>query len=178
VGNPTDGDLAFLKKLADAGGEVLATTANIYEVMRFRTNLGTGVVYVNAQGQRTWNREAQAARDALMSPTPPNLCPERVRKHKAKAGEIPRILERDGAECFYCLQPFESGNPARAMAREHLIGRSYGGPNHVGNKVLAHQNCNNAVGALSLPEKLKVRERALKKRWRAEWAAEAQKEPA
>ena len=45
------------------------------------------------------------------------------------------------------------------MTVEHLVPLTQGGPDNINNMVLACANCNDAVGNLPLPEKLKLRDR-------------------
>jgi hypothetical protein len=53
----------FRKALIEAGGEVLGPT-NPYEMLRFRTKHGVGVIYSGKRGE-TWNKEAVAAREHI-----------------------------------------------------------------------------------------------------------------
>lgn len=147
--NPDD---AFLTALVAAGGEVLAKT-NPYEVMRFRTRLGVGVVYENAKGQRTWNKEAGEAR-AHLDAHKGSLAPVRVSGARVDRATVDRLLERDGPNCFFCPGPLGDD-----VTVEHLVARAHGGPNHISNLFLAHEPCNKAAGHLSAPEKIAMRDR-------------------
>lgn len=155
---------AFTKKLVAAGGEVLAPT-NPYEVLRFRTSHGVGVVYCNSRGKETWNREAQAAQAHLSTPGSGSLAPVATVKGKRRPGDAAALLARDGGLCFFCILPFLGD-----MTVEHLVPRAHGGPNHISNKFLAHHRCNSDAGHLSAPEKIAIHDRALRARWQAEWA--------
>ncbi len=42
---------------------------------------------------------------------------------------------------------------------EHLVAKAFGGPDHISNLVLACDDCNQAVGTLSVSEKVAIRER-------------------
>jgi hypothetical protein len=156
--------VAFIKKLVAAGGEMLATSpGNEWEVLRFRTKFGVGVVYRNKRGGETWNREAQAAKDHVLTPGSGSLAAVKVGKRRNIPHEYQTLLERDGQECFFCL-----GALGEDMTREHLVAVAHGGPNHLSNKFLAHQRCNNDAGHLSAPEKIRIREAAMRRRWECE----------
>jgi hypothetical protein len=144
-------DAAFSAAITAAGGEVLATT-NPYEVMRFRTKHGVGVVYVNAKGARTWNEEALRAQSHLKA-NEGSLAPVKVFGRRSATAEVPRILERDGLNCFFCGLKLGSD-----ITVEHLVARAHGGPNHISNLFLAHKDCNLRAGHLSAPEKIAIRD--------------------
>lgn len=44
---------------------------------------------------------------------------------------------------------------------EHLVARAKGGPDHMDNLVLVHEECNKKVSNLPLIEKIKIREKRL-----------------
>lgn len=157
----TDKYAAFKKKLVAAGGEVLGTT-NPYEVMRFRSKYGVGVVWQNSRGKETWSREAILARDHLSSGLMGSLLSKKTRR-KGKAGEVEALMARDGDECFFCLLPLGDD-----VTKEHLVPTAHNGPNHMSNKFLAHGPCNVRAGHLSAPEKIRIREAALRQRWENE----------
>ncbi len=50
------------------------------------------------------------------------------------------LLDRDGPWCFYCSRPF---GPELPSTLDHVVPRSRGGPNAIGNLVLACGPCNN-----------------------------------
>lgn len=145
---------AFKGLLVAAGAEMLAPT-NPYEVMRFKTCFGVGVVYCNAKGKETWNREAQAAKKHIHDKLG-SLAPVKKHGRKSGAGTHQAILERDGPDCFFCIEPM-----GLLKTVEHLVPIAHGGPNHISNKFLACPTCNTAAGHLSAPEKIRIRERAL-----------------
>lgn len=146
----SNADKAFLARVTEAGGEVLAPT-NPYEVMRFKTRLGVGVVYTGKRG-RSWNNEARAVRDWLKAPKG-SLAPITVTGRRTGKGTVNRLLERDGEECFYCRLPLDED-----VTVEHLVAVAHGGPNHISNLFLAHGECNRKAGHLSAVEKIKMRD--------------------
>jgi hypothetical protein len=145
---------AFKGLLVAAGAEMLAPT-NPYEVLRFRTCFGVGVVYQNAKGKEAWNREAQLAREHIHAKLG-SLAPVKRHGRKSGAGTHQALLERDGQDCFFCLTPL-----GELKSVEHLVPVAHGGPNHISNKFLAHPACNVRAGHLSAPEKIRIREKAL-----------------
>ena len=146
-----DRDAAFVAALTAAGGEMLAPT-NPYEVMRFRTSQGVGVVYTNAKGQRTWNAQALAAKNHL-DQNKGSLAPVRVHDRRKRAATYNALLIRDGGDCFFCRR--ELGED---MTVEHLVAVAHGGPNHISNLFLAHEACNRRAGHMSAPEKIAMRD--------------------
>ena len=70
------------------------------------------------------------------------------------------LLEKWGRECAYC------GNKDIPLEVEHIVPRSQGGTNRVGNLALACRECNQSKGNLSL-EAFFASDRGLKKRLKA-----------
>lgn len=64
------------------------------------------------------------------------------------------VADRDGLECFYCGDPLTLAT----ATVEHLVPLSSGGNNGDANLALAHTDCNHEAGALSVVEKVKLRE--------------------
>ena len=167
---------ATVELLKERGVEVLAPT-NEYEVVRFRSNGGVGVVYRNLKGRFSANTQAEEALAALFTPGAGSLAPVAIAKRRVtgerRAGELSAIIERDGRGCFFCggmLPPRDwSAAPGDAPTIEHLVARAHGGPEHISNKFAAHKRCNELAGHLSAPEKIVMREQM-----RAEHAAKAQ----
>lgn len=158
---------AFKARLVAAGGELLAVSpGNPYEVLRFRTKYGVGVVYAGRRGE-TWNREALAAKEHLADNLG-SLARVRVVKARNTPHERLQLRKRDGDLCFFCLEPLGDDETS-----EHLVPRAHGGPNHQSNKFLAHSSCNSNAGHLSAPEKIRIREEALLRHWLQQRAVEA-----
>jgi hypothetical protein len=134
----------FKRQIIEAGAELLGPT-NPYEVLRFRTSKGVGVIYTGRRGE-TWNAEALAARDCLGKGS---LAPVKVQGRRRDKSTVTALLERDGQTCFFCGKEL-----AGDLTIEHLVAVAHGGPNHVSNLFLAHASCNQAAGHLSAPEKI------------------------
>lgn len=155
----SDPDAVFAKALTAAGAEILAPT-NPYEVMRFRTCHGVGVIYQNARGKRSWNPEVQAAKDHLAAGKG-SLAPVAVHGRRRDTATVRRVLARDGDRCFFCRTKLGAD-----ITIEHLVSIAHGGPNHIANLFLAHEACNRRAGHLSAPEKVAMRDA-----WKCEAAA-------
>lgn len=143
---------AFIEFLAANGAEILTAT-NEYEVLRFRANGETSVLYRNKQGELTGTGDMGNAYRAFIGGH------KWVGAQKNKATIIKRtpkvktLLKRDGTNCFYCGKPLNGD-----ISLEHLVSRAHGGPNHISNLVLAHRQCNADAGHLSAAEKIALRE--------------------
>jgi len=144
----------FSMRLKEAGAEILAPT-NPYEVLRFRSSKGVGVIYKGKRGE-TWNAEALAARDHLDAKAG-SLAPVTIRGRRRDKATVEALLMRDGDCCLFCGVPLEGD-----ITVEHLVSICHGGPNHISNLFLAHAACNQMAGHMSAPEKvaLAIRSRA------------------
>lgn len=147
--------------LTARGAEILAPT-NPYEVIRFRTCYGVGVVYRNAAGRLNPNGEATQALGVLngggsLTPGVRQKRPKPSRRQRLLA----QVIERDGPDCFFCGDPMAPadamGDPAQATL-EHLVSVTHGGPNHISNCFAAHERCNSLAGHMSAPEKIALRD--------------------
>jgi 5-methylcytosine-specific restriction endonuclease McrA len=150
----TDGVHAFKERLMAAGAEVLGPT-NPYEVLRFRSVHGTGVIYKGRRGE-TWNAEAIKARDHLDAGKG-SLAPVLVRGRRTDRATVEALLIRDGKDCFFCGKPLEGD-----ITVEHLVAIAHGGPNHISNLFLAHAACNQAAGHMAAPHKIAMRDKMRK----------------
>lgn len=160
---------SFKAWLTSRGAEVLVPT-NEWEIVRFRGDGATSIIYNSKTGARTYTGRAKAAWDAFKGSdasfrlmTRPVLS-QRTRK---TVPIIATLIARDGDVCFYCGDPFQT---IEARTREHLIPTTHGGPNHISNLFLACQRCNLEAGHLSASEKIRLRE--IKHGWIAQPARE------
>lgn len=148
----------FAKFLKSRGSDILPTT-NPFELARFTTDGSVGIVYKSTKGEIRKSGWTKSAREAFIayktnsstwrasSPTPRSSC-------KDRSAKIRRTLrQRDGDFCFFCGQPL--GNNATI---EHLIPLSAGGPDTLQNMVLAHRECNNQAGSMTVTEKIALRD--------------------
>ena len=142
---------AFSAWLTARGAQVLNVT-NPYEVVRFKTQRGFGIVYRNDKGRLTFFGESKPAFDAYSNGESWDAGVKSVRK-KRTARLVAQLIERDGDACFFCGKPI--GDEATI---EHLVPVGHGGPSHLSNLALAHRSCNAAAGHLPLMMKIKMRE--------------------
>lgn len=143
--------MAALKDwLSCHGAEVLAPT-NEWELLRFRAGAQTGIAYRNARDQLTL---VGPAREALAAHFGGTYWSAGVATQRARLGpRVAALFERDGDGCWLCGKPLGSD-----VTQEHLVAVAHGGPNHLSNLVLAHGDCNNEMGHLSVAEKVRLRE--------------------
>jgi len=143
------------------GGEVLVPT-NEWELVRFRGNGETSIIYTSKTGSRTFTGMAAATWEAFQKgDTTFRLAgrsarPSQSSRRRTRSVIVATILKRDGDVCFYCGEPFGDGRP---RTKEHLVGRTHGGPDHISNLFLSCEPCNVEAGHLSAPEKIRLRDR-------------------
>lgn len=140
----------FKTFLAESGAELLKPT-NPYEVIRFKTVNGVSVIYTGKRGM-SFTGEAQEAFDAFQKR---DIWQIKRRDEKELEKIKSQILERDGGECFYCNAQTVDGENRSV---EHILSISHGGNNNLANLAFACVNCNQAVGNMSIVEKIEYRE--------------------
>lgn len=146
---------AFAAFLTERGCDVLATT-NPYEVIRFRANGRTNVLYRNNRGGSSITGpdiEPAAAAFATSSAWSPGIAQKRP-DGKRRRRFHQELYARDGDACFFC-----GGQLGDDVTLEHFVPISHGGPNSLANLALAHGACNKAADAMSVAEKVRLRER-------------------
>ena len=148
----------FKAWVAMRGGEVLVPT-NEYEIVRFRGDGVTSIIYQKLTGQRTFTGRARDAWQAFKAGDGAYRITKRTAKVHYNSGRptpvIRTLIDRDGDACFYCFEPF---GEERRRTREHLVASTHGGPHHISNMFLACEPCNVEAGHLSAPQKIKIRE--------------------
>ena len=134
------------------GGQVLAPT-NAYEVLRFKTDRGTGIVYRRGNGALTYSDEAKRCARELGAGHNIRLTPAQPRRKRSHQ-IVAVLLEKQGGRCFFCHREVDG-----TATIEHLVPVTAGGPSHIANYVLAHRECNRRAGHLSALDKVLMRER-------------------
>ena len=143
--------------ITERGGEVLSPT-NDFEVLRFRAQGAVHVVSREASGHIRYGGASAHAVSCWLGHLPWRGSDS----HRGQAGKRARslnlrtLLERDGDACFLCGKPLGDD-----MTEEHLVPVTHGGPDHLANKVLAHEACNKRMGHLSVMEKIRLRDETL-----------------
>lgn len=144
---------AFKDWLREHGCEI-QEPSNEYELIRFNSAIGVGVIYT---GQKGLSCNVPFAVDALSlflttsqweagKIKPKKRCPSPKRKKE--------LLLRDGDRCFYCGRLLNAD-----ITEEHLVSVSQGGYNRLDNIVLAHFKCNSLAGHMSLVQKILFRDK-------------------
>jgi len=138
----------FVTYVREAGAEILPST-NEYELLRFKSKEGIGLVYKNSKGIFNLQGSACTAYDFFF----------RGRAWKASKNyldwERPKLLEhlveRDGDRCFLCGKEMHGD-----MTVEHLLAIAHGGNSQLANLCLVHNECNSRAGSLPLTEKIQM----------------------
>lgn len=144
----------FKSWLISQGAEILQPT-NEFEILRFRSRKGTGVVYISKRG---FSVSGQLVTDAYACMKEAKPWDGKGKPTKRTQGSFRRrqLLDRDGDNCFYCGRELGAD-----MTVEHLVSVNQGGPDRLENLVPAHQRCNQEAGNMAVMEKIKLRERLL-----------------
>ena len=146
----------FERFLFDRGGEVLAP-ASEWELVRFETSNGLGIIYRKNNGQVTFYGAARLAWSCYLTGSRWTAGNKRKRARGKQRIVIDSLAKRDGHNCFYCGCKCIDEN----SSVEHLVPLNSGGTDHMSNKVLACVSCNREAGHMPVIEKIKLRERKL-----------------
>lgn len=147
------GRLPEFKDWLRAHGCEIQELSNEYELVRFKSNIGVGVLYA---GQKGLSANVPFVADAISlfigglqwkagKVTATKRSPSPKRKKE--------LLLRDGDRCFYCGEQLKSD-----ITEEHLVSVSQRGYNRLDNIVLAHFKCNELASHRSLVEKIQLRD--------------------
>lgn len=147
---PTFKEKKFRQWLIKSGAEILSPT-NQYELLRFKAFGTIRVIYINTKDQVNFQHGSDDIYSDFLQKKTVNLC--EVKKRLKRNSDIPTLIERDGEDCFFCLNPLKED-----ITVEHIVPVSRGGNNHISNKVLAHKKCNQLAGNMTVIEKVKLRE--------------------
>lgn len=139
----------FVKWLSAAGAELLEPT-NPWELLRFRGNGETSIIYKNSAGKITFTGDSRKAFEAF-SEGKNWRANERARR-KNVSPTVATIRKRDGDRCFFCGLVVSVDEESV----DHLVALTHGGPNHISNFVLMHRLCNYRCGNMSAPEKIRA----------------------
>lgn len=148
-----------LEEFLEQGGAELLAITNPWELVRFKTQRGTHVVYINKQNNKAYSDEHAKEAYRAWHDGKPWIAKEKVNR-RSQRYLIEAIKKRDGYACFFCCDPFTDNNHPTI---EHLLAISSGGSNGIANLALAHESCNMAAGSLSIMEKIKIREQNQRK---------------
>lgn len=147
--------LPLFQRWAEVRGSVFEKPTNPYELARFTTPEGLGIVYQNGKGRiSSWQCGANEAWLEWLNPD----SAWRVTPHVNKVtGEKRRVrvdvlLHRDGNTYAYCGWPMADDD----VTLEHWISLTHGGSNETSNLMLAHKYCNNLASHMNIREKLEL----------------------
>lgn len=135
----------FIKWLENYGCEILPPS-NEYEAVRWRGKK-VGIFYTSGKCNSEYARKARKHYKSNLSW---DGGPVSTGRKKTYLKEKEALLERDGDCCFFCGEKLGDD-----ITIEHLIALSRGGQNYLSNMVLAHSECNNKVGNMSISDKFK-----------------------
>ena len=144
-----------LEEFLEQGGATLLPVTNPWEVVRFKTQRGTHVVYTNKQNNKTYSDDHAKEAYRAWIDGKQWIAKEKVSR-RSQRYLVEAIRRRDGDDCFFCCKPFVEDNPATI---EHLLAITSGGSNGIANLALAHEECNMEAGCRSVMEKVRMRER-------------------
>ncbi len=136
-----------------AHGCEIQELSNEYELIRFRSAIGVGVIYT---GQKGLSCNVPFVADAILLYLGGHQWEAGKIKPKKRSSSPKRkkeLLLRDGDNCFYCGKPLKSD-----ITEEHLVPVSQQGYNRLDNIVLAHAECNSRAGHMSLVDKIHFRD--------------------
>jgi hypothetical protein len=136
-----------------ANGSALLQPTNPYEVARFLTDEGTGVVYRNETNRLTsWQGGSGRAFQCFLLKAAWRARERTVRIDAKRRNLFTSLADRDGCGCMYCSIPLT----LETATIEHVVAVTHGGPNHPANLALACGPCNMDAGHLSAREKLEL----------------------
>lgn len=146
----------FKKFLQNCGGQLLIET-NEYEIIRVQTSTGVLILYKNKSGFLNWPPELRKAWESYKSGGKIEWRAADKPKMNRKRGVvlIKTLWKRDGKRCWYCGKPLTLST----TTIEHLLSVTHGGNNHLSNLAVADEECNQRAKNMSIPEKVKLRER-------------------
>lgn len=151
-------DLSKFKAYLRGRGCEVVLPKSEWEVLRFKANRGTHIVYCNSKGRLRWMGESDAAwrawkGDGRWKVSRPN--------GRRPPDAIMNLVDRDGRLCFFCAKILhEEANKGedQHMTVEHLLSSVHGGKNRLENLAIACQPCNLEAGHKTVVEKVALRD--------------------
>lgn len=135
----------FKSWLSKMGAVVVAPT-NEFELVRFKTQNGTSIVYTGKRGL-TFTGEAETAYGRFMDGKPWKTV---SRARKALRTRKAALAARDGKRCFSHGEKMTFDE----LTIEHLLSFSHGGSDNDNNLCLVCDPCNDALGNLPITKKI------------------------
>ena len=130
-------------------GVVILDPTNEWELVRFKTDNGTSVIYTNKRGHLTFTGESEAAHTAWKAG---RSWKPVDRKRKALRAKKAKIAARDGKKCFVhnAKMTFDE------LTIEHLLSFSHGGTDNINNLALVCDPCNKDLANMPLTKKIEL----------------------
>lgn len=143
---------AFRLWLEQNGAEILSPT-NPYEVLRFKAGDTTHIIYRNLKGRYTCDDKTKEIAGIFAQKLPWRATPAlpRLKGKEVKSCYIKALVDRFGWACCYCDITLDPST----CTLEHFLALTHGGPNMIQNMGLSCAPCNQAVGHLSIVEKIR-----------------------
>lgn len=136
-----------------SNGSALMEPTNPFEVARFLTDAGIGVVYRKEGGRiTTWTNGADRAFRAFREAKSWRACERGARGNSKRRNMFATLSARDGTGCLYCAVTLT----VDTATIEHVLSVTHGGPTHPANLALACQPCNREASHLSAREKVEM----------------------
>lgn len=121
-----------LEEFLEHGGATILPVTNPWEVVRFKTQRGTHVVYTNKHGNKTYSDDHAKEAYRAWIDGKPWIAKEKVSR-RSQRYLVEAITRRDGDGCFFCSTGF---TPERPPTIEHLLAITSGGSNGIANLCL------------------------------------------
>lgn len=125
---------------------------NQYELARFWTHEGIGVVYTNSKGKVTFTGVAGAAYQAFSHNKSWRALPRAKDKRQERWQQWSLLSERDGPICCYCACELTY----ETYTLEHFLAKTSGGTNYYANLGLACESCNRDLGHAPVAQKIQT----------------------
>ncbi len=148
---------AFRAWLDERGAQLLEPT-NEWEVLRYKTDVCTSIIYTSKRENLRFTGDAGVAWNAFLHGVEYRAGP--ATKRAKNMPMYSTLRKRDGDKCFFCGVKVEHHH----QSIEHLVSLTHGGPDHIANMVLAHVDCNAKASHLPVYEKVLLREMLQKQR--------------
>lgn len=128
-------------------GAVVQAPTNEYEIIRFRTDNGTSIIYTNKKGHLTFTGDAETAYKKFLN----GHSWRTVSRHrKALRAQKATIANRDGKRCFAHGEKLTFDK----LTIEHLLSFAHGGSDNLNNLCLVCEPCNKELGNLPITKKI------------------------
>lgn len=139
---------AKFKVWLDKQGAVVLPPTNEYELVRFKTENGTSVIYTGKRGL-TFTGESEAAYDRFNDGKAWKTV---SRRRKVLRTRKASLAARDGKRCFSHGEKMNFDQ----LTIEHLLNFSQGGNDNDSNLCLVCDGCNEQLGNLPITKKIEL----------------------